>query len=77
MIRSKKFKYCIYDTGANREFLVDLENDPGEMHNLANNQRYKKALDVQRQLMKEWIQISDDTAGSKYLRLTSRVQANT
>ncbi|MDT8300173.1 MAG: sulfatase-like hydrolase/transferase [Sedimentisphaerales bacterium] len=72
MIRSKKFKYCIYDTGTNREFLVDLENDPGEMRNIANNQRYKKALDVHRQFMKEWIQISKDTAGSKYLK----VQAN-
>jgi len=67
MIRSKKFKYCIYDTGADREFLVDLENDPGEMRNIANNQRYKKELDEHRQFMKEWIQISDDTAGSKYL----------
>lgn len=67
MIRSKRFKYCIYDSGENREFLVDLENDPGEMRNMTNNQRYKKVLDEQRQLLKEWIQISDDTAGSKYL----------
>jgi arylsulfatase A-like enzyme len=77
MIRSKRFKYCIFESGENREFLVDLENDPGEMRNLANNQRYKKALNEQRQLLKEWIQISDDTAGSKYLRLTSQAQANT
>lgn len=72
MIRSKKFKYCIYDTGASREFLVDLENDPGEMRNIANNQRYKKALDEHRQFLKEWIQISKDTDGLKYLK----VQAN-
>ena len=71
MIRSKRFKYCIYDSGENREFLVDLENDPGELRNMTDNQRYKKALDEQRQLLEEWIQISDDTAGSKYLRLTS------
>jgi choline-sulfatase/glucosamine-6-phosphate deaminase len=71
MIRSKRFKYCIFDTGENREFLVDLENDPGELRNMTNNQRYKKALDEQRQFLKEWIQISNDTAGSKYLRLTS------
>ncbi len=54
-----------------------LENDPGEMRNIANNQRYKKTLDEHRQFLKEWIQISKDTAGSKYLRLTSQVQTNT
>ena len=77
MIRSKRFKYCIYESGQNREFLVDLENDPGEMRNKANNPRYKKPLNEHRQFLKEWIQISNDSAGSKYLRLTSQVQANT
>ncbi|MCP4614151.1 MAG: sulfatase-like hydrolase/transferase [Planctomycetes bacterium] len=72
MIRSKKFKYCIYDSSANREFLVDLLNDPGEMRNLANNQRYKKTLNEQRQFLKEWIQISKDTAGSKYLKMQAK-----
>jgi len=71
MIRTKKFKYCVYDSGPNREFLVDLENDPGEMRNLAGNQRYKKALNEHRKFMKEWIRISGDTAGAKYLGLTS------
>ena len=71
MIRSKRFKYCIYESGENREFLVDLDNDPGEMRNMANNPRYKKALNEQRQFLKEWIRISGDTAGLKYLRLTS------
>ena len=74
MIRSKRFKYCIYDSGENREFLVDLENDPGEMCNIANNQIYKKALNKQRELLKEWIQMSNDTAGLKYLRHTSQSQ---
>lgn len=71
MIRSKRFKYCIYNSGKNREFLVDLKNDPGEMRNMTNNQRYKKALDEQRQFLKEWIQMSDDTPGLKYLMHTS------
>ncbi len=68
MIRSKRFKYCIYDSGEDREFLVDLKNDPGEMRNMTNNKRYKKALNEQRQFLKEWIQMSDDTAGLKFLK---------
>jgi arylsulfatase A-like enzyme len=68
MIRSQRFKYCIYDSDENREFLVDLENDPGETRNLANVPQYQKVLDEHRQYLREWIKKSDDTAGLKYLR---------
>jgi arylsulfatase A-like enzyme len=67
MIRSKSFKYCVYDSGDTRESLVDMENDPGEMQNLSNSKKYKKVLDEHRQYLKEWIKLSKDTAGSKYI----------
>lgn len=39
MVCSKKYKYCLYDTG--EETLSDLENDPGEMENLINEKAYE------------------------------------
>ncbi|MFC1635799.1 sulfatase [Planctomycetota bacterium] len=68
MIRSQRYKYCIYDSGGNRESLVDMKNDPGEMWNLALDPQFKKVLDVHRQFLKEWIKTSGDTAGSRYVR---------
>jgi arylsulfatase A-like enzyme len=73
MIRSKRFKYCIYDSGQNRESLVDLENHPGEMHNVANNPKYKKQLNEHHQFLKEWIHKSRDTAGLKYIEVVSKL----
>ena len=67
MIRSKRFKYCVYDSGAARESLVDMENDPGEMQNLSNSEKYEKVLDEHRRHLKEWLELSGDRAGSKFL----------
>ena len=66
MIRSQRYKYCVYDSGENRESLVDMENDPGEMRNLAKEHHHKEVLDKHRQLLKEWAKISGDTEGSKF-----------
>jgi arylsulfatase A-like enzyme len=67
MIRSQRFKYCVYDSGDNRESLVDLEKDSAEMQNLSNSQQYKRVLDEHRQHLKEWLKLSGDTAGSKFV----------
>lgn len=67
MIRSQRFKYCVYDSGAKRESLVDLDNDPGEMQNLSHSHQYKKVLDEHRRHLKEWVKLSGDTAGLKYV----------
>src|SRR5688500_7484339 len=37
MLRSTRYKYCVYDQGEHRESLVDMENDPGELVNLVGN----------------------------------------
>lgn len=51
MIRSKKWKYCKYQTGANH--LFDLENDPKEQQNLFECIEYKAIVeDLDRRLMK-------------------------
>lgn len=54
MVRSERYKYCIYDRGDHRESLVDLESDPGEMVNLAGDPKHYKILQQHRQMVAEW-----------------------
>ena len=67
MVRTERYKYCIYDSVKNREQLVDFKNDPGEMKNLAGDENYKDILIKHRQLLKAWIEKNNDTIGAKYL----------
>ena len=51
MLHTGRFKYALFDKGANREMLVDLQADPGEMKNLASDAAHKKTLaDLRRRL---------------------------
>jgi arylsulfatase A-like enzyme len=67
MVRTERFKYCLYDSGAHREQLTDLQNDPGEMKNLAEDPVFKEALDQHRQLLKNWVRQIDDNIAATYL----------
>jgi len=44
MVRTERYKYCVYSRGERRESLVDLETDPGETKNLAGNPNYCSVL---------------------------------
>ena len=67
MLRTDRYKYCIYDSGANREQLIDLKNDPGEMKNLAGDAAFKTVLDKHRKLLRAWVKQTDDKIGAKYV----------
>lgn len=54
MVRTDRFKYCVYEYGSHRESLVDLENDPGEMVNLARNPAYAELLAACRKQLAAW-----------------------
>jgi len=60
MVRSRKYKYCAYDTGGRSESLVDMENDPGETVNLAGKKEYRKILEQHRRHLKEWCEKYND-----------------
>jgi arylsulfatase A-like enzyme len=63
MVRTAGFKYNIYAEGENNEQFFDLQNDPGECLNLAQNPAYAEQIDKHRQLLKEWMdQTGDDFA---------------
>ncbi len=60
MLRTARFKYCVYNSGTQRESLIDMTADPGEMKNLASLPRYQDALIEHRRYLGEWIEESND-----------------
>jgi choline-sulfatase len=63
MVRSNCYKYCLYSEGEQRESLVDMEKDPGEMVNLAGKSDFAGVLKQHRVFLKEFAeQHGDDTA---------------
>lgn len=54
MLRSQRYKYCVYDYGTRRESLVDLASDPGEQVNLAGRKDYAAVLESHRAMLREW-----------------------
>jgi len=61
MVRSKRFKYCVFDMGTRRESLVDMEKDPGELVNLAGKKEYKQELEKHRKYLADWSRENNDT----------------
>ncbi|MBW7992511.1 MAG: sulfatase-like hydrolase/transferase [Planctomycetes bacterium] len=60
MIRTKDFKYYIFDQGKRPEMLIDMKNDPGEMENLAGNPDYGKVLAEHREMFVKYKKESSD-----------------
>lgn len=60
MLRNKRFKYWIYDMGKKRESLFDLQSDPGEMVNLAEDLKFRNDLDNCRSQLIEWAKKYND-----------------
>jgi arylsulfatase A-like enzyme len=51
MVRSERYKYCVYSRGNRRESLVDLQVDPGELNDLAADPNYRQTLLSHRELL--------------------------
>jgi len=71
MVRTNRFKYCIYDSGANREILIDIAKDPGEMNNLAGDADYKDVLNRHRQILRRWVEHVGDKIAAQYISVES------
>ncbi len=56
-----RYKYIIYSAGENREQLFDLKNDPGEMHNLADQPHYASVKTQLRSQLRAWQKDQNDT----------------
>ena len=53
MIVTERFKYMVYDEGANREQLIDLDKDPWETRNAANDPENIEVLAYHRELFEK------------------------
>jgi len=67
MVRTDRFKYCLYNSGAHREQLTDLKDDPGEMKNLAETPAFSNVLDQHRRLLRDWVEKTGDRIAAGYL----------
>lgn len=61
MLRGQRYKYCAYSEGEQRESLVDLQDDPGEMVNLAGDVHYRKILKEHRSMLTAWCATTGDS----------------
>lgn len=68
MVRTDRFKYCIFDSGKHREQLTDLKTDPGEMKNLAETDGFKDVLKTHRRLLRQWTERINDNIGAEYIK---------
>lgn len=60
MVRSQRYKYCLYSLGKQRESLVDMQTDPGEMRNLAGKSPYHDILLQHRKFLRDFALKYDD-----------------
>ncbi|GAB6164555.1 hypothetical protein JCM19992_05550 [Thermostilla marina] len=67
MVRSDRFKYCLYQYGNRRESLYDLENDPGETVNLAYRPEYREVVRRHREMLREFAVRHHDTLALEML----------
>lgn len=54
MVRTVRYKYCIYSRGKQRESLVDMDADPGEMVNLAADPDCREIILQHRELLAQF-----------------------
>lgn len=67
MVRSDRYKYCLYDTLNKREELFDLKNDPGETKNIASQKSMRALLLKHRSYLKEFAIEYKDAYATKML----------
>ncbi len=67
MVRTERYKYCVYSRGNQRESLVDLQADPGEMNDLATNSSYHDVLLEHRRLLARFGEEHHDPLVAKLL----------
>ena len=68
MVRTPKYKYVLYDKGQYREQLFDMENDRGEMRNLAVENKFQDIVREHRALLENWLKTHPGPDRQRHLR---------
>ena len=66
MVRTRHYKYTLYDRGQHREMLFDMDKDPGELVNLAVESRFADVLCDHRKKLHDWCRATGDRFGAHY-----------
>jgi len=66
MVRTSRYKYSTYFWGRYREVLTDMENDPGEMVNLAVERQYEPVLAEHRKLLRDWCELTGEQLNPRW-----------
>jgi arylsulfatase A-like enzyme len=64
-VRSARYKYAHFSTGANPELLFDLDSDPGEMRNLTGDPAHREVLKIHREMLQMWKRRTERSEGTK------------
>lgn len=67
MVRTARYKYCWYKTGIPRDMLIDVQNDPGEMKNLAIDPKYASVVEEHRELIRAHVREHNDALFAKFV----------
>ncbi len=67
MVRTERYKYCLYSRGNRRESLVDLQTDPGETNDLAADPKYRDILLAHRELLARFAKEHSDPLAARLL----------
>jgi choline-sulfatase len=67
MVRTDRYKYCVYSRGNRRESLVDLQSDPGEMNDLAADPKFRDVLLAHRELLARFGKEQNDPLAAELL----------
>jgi len=67
MVRSRRYKYCLYSEGRRRESLVDMEEDPLEMVNRADDPALREVLLKHRGYLREFAAEHEDRTAQSML----------
>lgn len=68
MVRTPRYKYVLYDKGQYREQLFDMENDRGEMRNLAVESKYQDEVLRHRAILENWLKTTPGPDRQRHLR---------
>ncbi|MFO7933446.1 MAG: sulfatase-like hydrolase/transferase [Bacteroidales bacterium] len=59
-IRTLQYKYTLFSHGEKYEQMFDMQNDPGEMNDLASDPGYQDVLEEHRELLNRWMRQTND-----------------
>ncbi|MGY8770114.1 MAG: sulfatase family protein, partial [Pirellulales bacterium] len=68
MVRTDRYKYCVYEYGKQRESLVDMNEDPLETKNLAGQAEYRDTLHKHRALLQRFGEQHKDVLVAEMLK---------